>query len=107
MTVNAFAAALLEEGLQFVSAGTYRNKAGTAGYKAIYRNARSYFWYSVSATDATFSPAKVAQAITAPRKKIQREFPYVNGTGNLGFEATVRSGDHSFMLGAGPEPPSR
>jgi hypothetical protein len=105
MTVDQFAHALSGR-LEFVRDSYYHNKSGQVGYRAIYRGGGCYYWFSVSATDARFAPDEVAAAIADPERNISREYPYVNGVGQLGFEATVRSGDHSFMLNASPDLPS-
>ncbi|MBZ5699815.1 MAG: hypothetical protein LAN18_14855 [Acidobacteriia bacterium] len=105
MTVDDFAAVLLSRDLDLVQDGNYENKLGQIGYRAIYRNSGCYYWYSVSGTDTRVAPDEVATAITTSGRIIQREYPYLNSRGKQGFEATVRSGDHSFMLNSAPDPP--
>jgi hypothetical protein len=105
MTVDDFAEVLLSRGLDLIGDGTYKNKIGQIGYRAVYSYSGRYYWYSVSGTDTRFAPDEVATAITTSGRIIQREYPYVNGKGRLGFEATVRSGDRSFMLNSAPDPP--
>jgi hypothetical protein len=101
MTVDAFALGLKSPKLQFVQDGYYISKtSGQVGYWAIYRNGEFYMWYSISATESSFAPDEVMVAITAPTRWVQRENPYDNKKENKGFEATVRSGGHAFMLGA-------
>jgi len=107
MTVDEFAIALRGQGLEFISGGAYHNQLGRAGYRATYRHSGRYYWYSVSGTEISFAPDEVAAALTSPRRRVEREYPYRNSGGQQSFEATVRSGDHSFMLGVGPEPPRR
>lgn len=103
MTVDDFAAVLLLGYLDFVEDGTYKNKVGQIGYRATYKGSGCYYWYSVSATDVRFAPDEVAIGITTSGRVIQREYPYRNGGGKQGFEATVRSGDHFFMLNSAPD----
>ena len=105
MTVDDYADSLSAPELGFVQDGQYRNRAGQVGYRAIYRDATRYLWFSVSSTEISIAPDEVAAAITAPERLIQRENPYWNGNGRQGFEATVHSGGHAFMLGAAPDPP--
>jgi len=105
MIVDEYALELQSPALGFEQEGRYSNAFGQVGYRAIYRNAIYYLWYSVSSTESAFAPDEVATAITAPNRWIQRENPYFNKKGNVGFEATVNSGGHSFMLGAADRPP--
>lgn len=106
MTVDKFAIELQSPTLQFVQEGSYANAFGQIGYRAIYRNADHHLWYSISSTESPFAPDEVAMAITSPTRWIQRENPYCNKKGNIGFEATVLSGGHAFMLGAADWAPS-
>ena len=105
MKVDEYALELQSRALGFVQEGHYSNAFGQVGYRAIYRNGIYYLWYSVSSTESAFAPDEVAAAITAPKRWIQRENPYFNRKGNVGFEATVNSGGHAFMLGAADRPP--
>jgi hypothetical protein len=105
MTVDDFAAVLLSGCLDLIEDGKYNNKVGQMGYRATYRDSGCYYWYSVSGTETYFAPDEVAVAITTSGRVIQRENSYFNSGGKRGFEATVRSGDHSFMLNSAPDPP--
>ena len=105
MTVDEYALELQSPALGFVQEGRYSNAFGQMGYRAIYRNAIYYLWYSVSSTQSAFAPDEVAMAITAPKRSIKRENPYFNKKGDMGFEATVKTGGHAFMLGAADRPP--
>ncbi len=100
MNVDEYALGLQSPTLQFVEEGSYPNAFGQIGYWARYRDATLYLWFSISSTESPFAPDEVAMAITAPTRWIQRENPYPNRKGNIGFEATVHSGGHAFMLGA-------
>ena len=105
MTVDEYALELRSPALGFVNEGPYSNAFGQVGYWAIYKNSAYYLWYSVSSTESGYASDEVATAITARKRRIQRENPYFNKKGNVGFEATVYSGGHAFMLGAGDRPP--
>jgi hypothetical protein len=105
VTVDEFAEVLVSESLQFIQEGHYSNSDGQTGYRAIYRDSERYLWFSVSGTEITLAPDEVAVAIQARGRWVQRENPYFNRNGQQGFEATVHSGGHAFMLGAAPEPP--
>jgi hypothetical protein len=102
MTVDDFAAILLSRGLDLIQDGTYKNKLGEFGYRAVSSNSGRFYWYSVSGTDTRVAPDEVATAITTSGRIIHREYPYLSSRGKLGFEATVRSGDHLFMLNSAP-----
>jgi hypothetical protein len=107
MTVDDFSEVLCSRKLEFVSEGWFENRFGQMGYWATYRDPSRYLWFSISATEIPFALDEVAVAIRAPERRITREYPYWNWNRNQqqGFEATVRSGEHSFMLGAAPGPP--
>jgi hypothetical protein len=105
LTVDEFAEALISEGVQFVLEGYYSNSYGQIGYRAIYRDADRYLWFSVSSTEVSLAADEVATAIRARGRWVQRENPYLNRKGQQGFEATVLSGGHAFMLNASPDPP--
>jgi hypothetical protein len=105
MTVEEYAQVLLGSGLQLVQDGYYRNRDGRTGYKAIYRNSEAYYWYSVSGTEIPVAPDEVALAILNAARTVNRENAYFNRKSRRGFEATVRAGEHSFMLNAAPDPP--
>jgi hypothetical protein len=83
-----------------VKSGFYLNCRRQRGYFACYRLPGGCFVkYSVSATELPVAPDEVATAIQAPGRWIQRQNPYSNRKNNEGFEATVYSGGHAFMLG--------
>jgi len=105
MTVDEFAKLLLDKRVQLLGDGYYKNKSGQVGYRASYRHPQTYCWYSVSASDYPISADEVASAITQHGSEILRENSYRNRNDVRGFEATVRSEDHHFMLGAAPDPP--
>lgn len=104
MTVDEFAEALGSKNLRFVEDGQYRNVWEQSGYWAIYRDAERCLRFSVSATEIRLAADEVATAITAPGRYVARANPYLNRKGQLGFEATVHSGGHAFMLNAAPDP---
>jgi len=102
MTVDIFAKVLRSFNLALVEDGHYCNRLGRTGYRATYKDSCSYYWFSVSNTDAAFALDEVALAITASERVIQRENAYLNRKRSTGFEATVLSGGHAFMLNAAP-----
>jgi hypothetical protein len=105
MTVDEFAEMLLDPGLEFVAEGHYVNRDGRTGYRAVYKHPQTYYWYSVSGAEAAIEPDEVAQAVMHPSRTVLRENTYFNRSGKHGFEATVSSAEHWFMLNAAPDPP--
>jgi hypothetical protein len=103
MTVDDFASVLSGSDLEFVEDGEYYNTLRRKGYWAIYKNSNGYFKFSISSCDERFAPEEVAAAIANSRRVIMREKPYFNSWGQQGLEATVKSGNHSFMLTAAPD----
>jgi hypothetical protein len=100
MTVDEYALELQSPALGFVQEGRYSNAFGQVGYRAIYRNAIYYLWYSVSSTESAFAPDELATAITAPKRWIQRENPYFNRKGNVGFKVIGHSDiEHAGFAG--------
>jgi hypothetical protein len=57
-----------------------------------------WYHYSVSNTKNKISPVEVAEAIKSPGRIVTRSGPYNEGRG---WEATVGSGEHFYMLGHG------
>jgi len=95
MTVDEFAKVLRGD-LTLVEDGFY--EGNRTGYWARFESKGLRYWYSVSNTSERIAAQLVAEAITAPDRHIQRSKPYHDGEG---FEATVRSGRHHYMLGHG------
>lgn len=104
MTVDQFAEILQRGELRLVHDGYYVNRFGQSGYRAMYKGPIAYYSYRVSATETPLAPDEVAQAIKHPERNVSRENVYFNRIGQQAFEATVRAGDHSFMLSAAPDP---
>ena len=103
MTVDQFAEILRDPRTRIDEEGLYpHNKP--RGYRAILECRNLWYWYSVSGTLNRVTPSDTADAITSPRRLIDREGSYKDGRG---FEATVRSGGHSYMLGHGDNRPIR
>ena len=101
MTVSEFAKLLLDPDTKKIEGGWYFNSSGQKGYWAnLYRDS-VFFWYSVSASDTEVSPGAVAQAIESNKRMVIREGLYFNSGGEEGYEATVKCGEHYYMLGEG------
>jgi hypothetical protein len=101
MTVDEFADILRDPRTRVDEEGFYPHSK-PRGYRAILECRNLWYWYSVSGTLDRVSPAAVADAITSPQSVMNREGSYKAGRG---FEATIRSGGHSYMLGHGNNRP--
>jgi|ERR1035441_2758354 hypothetical protein len=101
MTVDEFAVVLRDPKTTVTEEGFYPHLK-PRGYWARLERRNQRYWYSVSGTLDRASPTDVADAITSPRSRIDRSEPYNRGRG---FEATVRLGSHSYMLGHGNKRP--
>ena len=97
MTVDDFAEILRNPRIIVVDGKFYPWDA-PRGYRATIQLGEEWYWYSVSQSLDEVTPKQVAEAITARDRRLQRSKPYKNGRG---FEATVWSGDHCYMLGHG------
>jgi hypothetical protein len=103
MTIKEFADVLRHPNTRLAESGTYISKrTGRQGYWAHLEAHDRWYWYSVSSTLQDVSPLAVADAVTSPKCRVDRSEPYKNGKG---FEATVRLGGHSYMLGHGSNRP--
>jgi len=104
MTVEDFAEVMRDPRISVETESDYLSKkTRRLGYRAILTVGGRWYWYSVSSTEDRVSPVEVASAITSNGRQIERCGTYKDGTG---FEATVRSGGHSYMLGHGNNRPA-
>jgi hypothetical protein len=103
MTVESFATVMRDPSLCLEAESEYvSQRTGKLGYRAILVAHKLWYWYSVSSTSTRVTPAEVAIAITSANCHVERCGPYKNGSG---FEATVRSDGHWYMLGHGNNKP--
>jgi hypothetical protein len=98
MTVDEFAEVLRNPDVQVTSNECYHNQQRKRGYRANLSLGSNQYWYSVSNTDMAMTAAQVATAIMSPSRKIIRQGDYCNFWGEVGFEATVLSDGHAYML---------
>lgn len=98
--IDDFAAAMMRSDCTLADTGQYENGSCRMGYFASVRSGGKYLWFSVSNSDHPLAPDEVAMAITHRSRQIDRQSFYRNKKGVRGFEATVRSGEHCYMLGA-------
>jgi hypothetical protein len=56
------------------------------------------YHFSVSNTDVPIAPDEVAEAITSPERKIEREGTYATQKDSL--ESTIRVAEHCYMINA-------
>ena len=101
MVVDEFAAILRDKTTQVMESGFYHNQNNVPGYWAVVWNRHQWYWFSVSNCGNSMSLNEVATAISAPERSIGREGRYKGGHG---YEATIASGGHSYMLGHGRNP---
>jgi hypothetical protein len=103
MTVDNFAEVLRDPNLMIDEESYYiSHTTRRPGWRAIVTLGGSWYWYSVSSAADRVSAQEVADAITASDRRISRSGSYKCGAG---FEATIRSGAHWFMLGHGNNRP--
>lgn len=99
VTVDQFASLLHDPNLEVVRDGYYKQGLPDQGYWAELQVGECTLRYSVSGMKHPVTPSFVAAAITALDRRIGRENVQEHD-GGLCFEATVRAGDHSYMLNA-------
>ena len=95
-TPEDFAEILRDPEISVTEEGFYHNKSGQQGYWVTLCLDSKWYWYSVSNTEVAVSPDEVVMAIMHGR--VRRSGSYKAGAG---FEATVRYGENSYMLGHG------
>jgi hypothetical protein len=98
--IDDFARAMTRSDCTLADAGRYENGYSRKGYFAKIRSGNKHLSFSVSNCDNSLAPNEVATAITHPNRHIYRQGYYRNKKGVRGFEATVRSGEHFYMLSA-------
>jgi hypothetical protein len=76
----------------------YRNSKEEWGYSLTVWDAGHYHMISVSHVDEIPTLATIAEALVSPAKDVKEDGRYRNARGTLGYWATVRSGDHWYMV---------
>ncbi len=78
--------------------GYYRNSKEEWGCYLTVWDAGHYHMISVSHVDQVPTRAAIADALTSPTKYVKEDGRYRNARGTLGYWATVKSGDHWYMV---------
>lgn len=78
--------------------GYYQNEQGEWGYYVTVWDAGHYHMISVSHIDRVMPPHEIAQALLSSSAQIHTDGRYRNKKGTLGYYATVRNGDHWYMI---------
>lgn len=79
--------------------GSYMNKKGVWGYYLTIWDAGHYHMISVSdVSDEIPTNESVANAITSPLRCVAEDGRYRNSKGHLGYWATLKTGDHWYMV---------
>jgi hypothetical protein len=103
MTVDEFANVLRDPNTRLEEDNFYvSDTTGNTGYKATFSRHGLWYWFSISSRTHPMSAKDVADAITHPHRSIAREGSFKR----RGFEATVYSGPHWYMLGHGDNRPT-
>ena len=98
MTVDQFAELLRHPDTKLESDEFYESRTtGQLGYSVHCSLHGKQFWFSVSARAEPMALCDVADAISSERRSITREGEYKRA----GYEATVYSAPHWYMLGHG------
>jgi len=80
------------------SCGYYQNRKGEWGVYLTLWDAGHYHMISVSHIDSIPTNEEVAKALTSSEAHVVNDGRYPNRKGTLGYYATVRSGDHWYMI---------
>jgi hypothetical protein len=78
--------------------GYYQNSKEERGCRFTIWDAGHYYMISVSQIDETPTLASIADALVSPAKHVKEEGRYRNARNTLGYWATVRSGNHWYMV---------
>jgi hypothetical protein len=83
---------------RMIQDGYYQNRAGVWGYYVTVWNAGHYHMISISDTESTPTLAAIAAALVSPTIHVDIDGRYRNSKGTLGYYATVKSGEHWYMV---------
>jgi hypothetical protein len=78
--------------------GYYQNENGVWGYYVTVWHAGHYHMISVSHVEDVSKLNDIARALESPLKNVTEDGRYRNQRRSLGYWATVRSGDHWYMV---------
>lgn len=80
------------------SCGFYRNREGVWGYYLTVCHAGHYHMVSISHVEAMPTLLDIARALESPLNDVTEDGRYRNRRGRLGYWATVRNGEHWYMV---------
>ena len=95
---DVIANALRSPHARIINDGYYQNEEGIWGWYVTVWDAGHYHMISVSHVSNTPTKHEVAAALVSPTRYIKEEGRYRNSRGTLGYWATVKSGDHWYMV---------
>jgi hypothetical protein len=96
--LQVVANALRSPSKRFILDGYYRNEQEQWGYYLVVWDAGHYHMISVSRATETPAPRDIAAALDCPSAQVHTDGRYRNRRGTLGYYATVKSGDHWYMV---------
>ncbi len=96
--LEVVADALRSPTARFILNDYYQNEQGVWGYYVTVWDAGHYHMISVSHTKSTPTLPEIAEALVCPGAYTESEGRYWNRHGTLGYYATVRSGEHWYMV---------
>jgi hypothetical protein len=96
--LEVIANALRSPTARVIHDGFYRNDEGEWGYYVTVWDAGHYHMISVSHITDVQSPNEIATALESPLRNVTEDGRYSNARGTLGYWATVKSGNHWYMV---------
>jgi hypothetical protein len=96
--LNVIANALRHPSARLIEDGYYQNKNEEWGYHLTVWFAGHYHMISVSHTLEPQSPEDIACALASREAVVYEDGRYPNARGTLGYWATVKSGEHWYMV---------
>jgi hypothetical protein len=90
--------ALRSPSARTINDGYYQNQEGELGYYVTMWDAGHYHMISVSHVGDVMTSREIATALESPLRNVTEDGRYRNSRGTLGYWATVKSGDHWYMV---------
>jgi hypothetical protein len=90
--------ALRSPHVRIINDGYYQNEEGVWGYSVTVWEAGRYHMISVSHTERPPTLDDIADALISPDAYVQSDGRYPNRKGSVGYYATIKSGDHWYMV---------
>jgi hypothetical protein len=95
---DVIANALRSPQARVINDGYYQNEEGMWGCYVTVWDAGHYHMISVSHIERMPTLADIADALIDPDAYVQSDGRYPNRKGSLGYYATIKSGDHWYMV---------